>query len=160
MKMKKSSDMNFVFFLISVILVSSLAGTAFAQQEGTLTYQTIGIEREFTEEEINDMKHKAVLITLQNGSFMIEFFPEDAPNTVYNFLKLVESGYYDGVIFHRIIPGFMIQAGDPTTKDPGTPRVSWGSGGPGYNIKGEFNALQHDRGIVSVARSSHPDSAG
>ena len=160
MKMKKSSDMNFVFFLISIILVSSLAGTAFAQQEGTLTYQTIGIEREFTEEEINDMKHKAVLITLQNGSFMIEFFPEDAPNTVYNFLKLVESGYYDGVIFHRIIPGFMIQAGDPVTKDPDTPRVSWGSGGPGYNIKGEFNALQHDRGIVSMARSSHPDSAG
>ena len=91
---------------------------------------------------------------------MIEFFPEDAPNTVHNFLKLVESGYYDGTVFHRIIPGFMIQTGDPNTKDPDVDRSLWGQGGPGYNIDEEFNTLQHDRGIVSMARSQHVDSAG
>ena len=106
------------------------------------------------------MKQKAVLITMNGGTFMIEFFPEDAPNTVHNFLKLVESGYYDGTVFHRIIPGFMIQGGDPNTKDPDVDRSLWGQGGPGYNIDEEFNTLQHDRGIVSMARSQHVDSAG
>jgi peptidyl-prolyl cis-trans isomerase B (cyclophilin B) len=91
---------------------------------------------------------------------MIQFFPEDAPNTVNNFLKLVESGYYDGVVFHRIIPNFMIQVGDPNTKGPDSDRGLWGQGGPGYTINEEFNTIQHDRGIVSMARSSHPDSAG
>jgi len=122
--------------------------------------QTISAEKEFSREEIDEMKSKAVLITMNDGSFMIELFPEDAPNTVNNFLKLVESGFYDGVVFHRIIPGFMIQAGDPNTKDPEVDRSSWGQGGPGYNINAEFNTLQHDRGIVSMARSQHPDSAG
>jgi len=106
------------------------------------------------------MKHKAVLITMHEGTFTIEFFPEDAPNTVHNFLQLVESGYYDGIVFHRIITGFMIQAGDPNTKDPEIDRSLWGQGGPGYQIQEEFNTLQHDRGIVSMARSNHPDSAG
>ena len=116
--------------------------------------------KEFSQEEIAEMKQKAVLITMHEGTFMIEFFPEDAPNTVHNFLQLVESGFYDGVIFHRIIPGFMIQAGDPNTKDPDVDRSLWGQGGPGYHIQEEFNTLQHDRGIVSMARSAHPDSAG
>jgi peptidyl-prolyl cis-trans isomerase B (cyclophilin B) len=75
-------------------------------------------------------------------------------------LKLVESGYYDGIVFHRIIPGFMIQTGDPNTKDPDVDRSLWGQGGPGYQIKEEFNSIQHNRGIVSMARSSHVDSAG
>ena len=116
--------------------------------------------REFSPEEIDEMKHKAVLISMQEGTFMIELFPEDAPNTVHNFLKLVESGYYDGVVFHRIIPGFVIQTGDPNTKDPEVDRSLWGQGDPGYTINEEFNTLQHDRGIVSMARSEHPDSAG
>jgi peptidyl-prolyl cis-trans isomerase B (cyclophilin B) len=87
----------------------------------------------------------------------IELFPEVAPNTVHNFISLVQKGYYDGLIFHRIIPGFMIQGGDPT----GT-----GTGGPGYSIKGEFeqngfaNTLQHQRGVISMARTNRPDSAG
>jgi peptidyl-prolyl cis-trans isomerase B (cyclophilin B) len=97
---------------------------------------------------------------MNGGTFLIEFFPEDAPRAVHNFLKLVESGYYDGIVFHRIIPGFMIQAGDPNTKDPDADRSLWGQGGPGYQIKEEFNTIQHDRGIVSMARSNHPDSAG
>ena len=91
---------------------------------------------------------------------MIELFPADAPNTVNNFLKLVESGFYDGVVFHRIIPNFMIQAGDPNTVGPDSDRSIWGQGGPGYTIHEEFNTIQHDRGIVSMARSNHPDSAG
>ena len=144
--------MNFRFFIISIILTSGFVGVTFAE--------TVSAEKEFSQEEIDEMKLKAVLITMNEGTFMIELFPEDAPNTVHNFLKLVESGYYDGIVFHRILPGFMIQAGDPNTKDPESDRSLWGQGGPGYNINAEFNTLQHDRGIVSMARSQHPDSAG
>jgi len=146
--------MNFKFLIISVVILSGFAGSAFAQQ-------TVQLEpQEFSQEEIDEMKQKAVIITMNGGTFFIEFFPEDAPNTVHNFLELVESGYYDGIVFHRIIPGFMIQAGDPNTKDPDADRSLWGQGGPGYQIQEEFNTIQHDRGIVSMARSNHPDTAG
>jgi len=134
--------------------MSGFVGSAFAQQTVQLTPQ------EFSQQEIDEMKQKAVLITMNGGTFLIEFFPEDAPNTVHNFLKLVESGYYDGMVFHRIIPGFMIQTGDPNTKDPDVDRSLWGQGGPGYQINEEFNTIQHDRGIVSMARSNHVDTAG
>lgn len=91
------------------------------------------------------------------GVIKVELFPDVAPNTVNNFISLVQAGFYDGVIFHRVIPGFMIQGGDPT----GT-----GMGGPGYSIRGEFsqngfeNSLKHERGVISMARTSVPDSAG
>ena len=149
--------MNFKFFIISIIsilITSGLVGSAFAQQIVLLEQQ------EFTQEEIDKMRNTAVLITTHEGTFTIELYPEDAPNTVHNFLKLIESGYYDGMIFHRIIPNFMIQVGDPNTKDPESDRSLWGTGGPGYRIHEEFNTLQHDRGAVSMARSSHVDSAG
>lgn len=101
---------------------------------------------------------KAVRIEMENGDVMrAELYPEIAPETVKNFVDLVEKGFYDGTIFHRVIPGFMIQGGDPT----GT-----GTGGPGHSIKGEFssngfeNNLKHDLGVLSMARSMHPDSAG
>jgi Peptidyl-prolyl cis-trans isomerase (rotamase) - cyclophilin family len=101
---------------------------------------------------------KIVKIEMENGEVMrAELYPEIAPESVKNFISLVEKGFYDGVIFHRVIPGFMIQGGDPT----GT-----GTGGPGYSIKGEFSAngfennLQHDRGVLSMARSMDPNSAG
>jgi len=152
--------------------MSGFAGTAFAEEhiERCLEY-TNGVctsvlpevyapIKEYSQEEIDEMKYKAVQITMNGGTFLIEFFPEDAPNTVHNFLELVESGYYDGIVFHRIIPGFMIQAGDPNTKDPNSDRETWGQGGPGYQIKEEFNVIQHDRGIVSMARTNHPDTAG
>ena len=136
--------------------MSGFAGSAFAQVQLT--------PQEFSQQEIEEMKNKAVLITMNGGTFLIEFFPEDAPNTVHNFLKLVESGYYDGIVFHRIIPGFMIQTGDPNTKAiedyPDVDRSLWGQGGPGYQINEEFNTIQHDRGIVSMARSNHIDTAG
>ena len=101
---------------------------------------------------------KIVRIEMENGDVMrAELYPETAPETVKNFIDLVEKGFYDGTIFHRVIPGFMIQGGDPT----GT-----GTGGPGHQIKGEFSAngfennLKHDRGVLSMARSMQPDSAG
>ena len=104
------------------------------------------------------MKNPIVTFTMENGSVIkAELYPETAPNTVANFVHLVESGFYDGLIFHRVIPRFMIQGGDPT----GT-----GMGGPGWRIKGEFarngvkNDLKHTRGVLSMARSMHPDSAG
>ena len=99
-----------------------------------------------------------VTFTMENGNTMkAEIYPEVAPNTVNNFISLVKKGFYDGLIFHRIISGFMIQGGDPD----GT-----GMGGPGYSIKGEFsyngvdNNLKHSRGVLSMARAQHPDSAG
>ncbi|RNJ76695.1 MAG: peptidylprolyl isomerase [Nitrosopumilus sp. B06] len=93
-----------------------------------------------------------------HGQIVIEFFSDDAPNHVENFVSLAESGSYDGTLFHRIISGFMIQGGDPNTisGDPGT----WGGGGPDENVDAEFNTIKHIRGIVSMARSGHPDSAG
>jgi len=150
----KTTNMNFKFLIISAVIMSGFAGSAFAQQAVQLEPQ------EFSQQEIEEMKNKAVHITMNGGTFLIEFFPEEAPNTVHNFLKLVESGYYDGIVFHRIIPGFMIQTGDPNTKDPNSERSLWGQGGPGYQINEEFNTIQHDRGIVSMARSNHPDTAG
>ena len=106
------------------------------------------------------MKNPIVTIKMQNAELApitIELYPEIAPNTVRNFVSLVESGFYNGIIFHRVIPGFMIQGGDPQ---------GIGIGGPGYSIKGEFaangfkNDLAHTRGVISMARAMDPDSAG
>ena len=123
----------------------------------------------------SENEEKLVVLDTRSGIIIIELFPEDAPNTVDNFLKLIDSGYYDRTLFHRVINGFMIQGGDPNTKiteadladyehDSGfvfkVDPTNWGTGGPGYSIQAEFNTLEHDRGIVSMARSAHPDSAG
>jgi len=101
---------------------------------------------------------KLVVLETNLGDLVIEFFPDDAPNHVANFINLTESGFYDGVLFHRIIPGFMIQGGDPNTinGDPNT----WGTGGPSTNVNAEFNTIKHNRGIVSMARSQDPNSGG
>ena len=93
------------------------------------------------------------------GDMDIVFFPEKAPKHVENFIALAKSGFYNGTIFHRVIPGFMIQGGDPNTKDLNKPET-YGHGGPGYTIKAEFSNTPHKRGIVSMARSSDPNSAG
>ncbi len=138
--------------MISILITSSLIGSAFALEQVAT--------QKFTQEEIDKMKNTAVQIKTYDGNILIEFYPEDAPNTVNHFLNLVESGYYDGIVFHRIIPGFMIQAGDPNTKDTESDRSLWGSGGSDYQIDEEFNTLQHDRGAISMARSQHKDSAG
>jgi len=99
-----------------------------------------------------------VILETTLGNIVIEFFPEDAPKTVDNFLNLAESGFYDGVIFHRIIKDFMIQGGDPLSKDPEL-KSKWGTGDAGQNIEAEFNTIKHNRGILSMARSADPDSA-
>ena len=103
------------------------------------------------------MSNPIVTMETTAGTMKIELYPDVAPNTVNNFISLVQKGFYDGLIFHRVIPGFMIQGGDPE---------GMGYGGPGYGIRGEFarnrfnNPLKHTRGVLSMARSQHPDSAG
>ncbi len=105
------------------------------------------------------MRNPIVTFEMENGKIMkAELYPDKAPNTVNNFISLVSDGFYDGLIFHRVIPGFMIQGGDP---------AGVGTGGPGYNIKGEFaingfkgNDLKHERGVLSMARAMAPNSAG
>ena len=92
------------------------------------------------------------------GNIKFKLLPDLAPETVRNFVKLSKSGFYNGTLFHRVIPKFMIQGGDPNTKD--SDKSKWGLGGPGYNIKAEFSSRSHLRGIVSMARSTDPDSAG
>ena len=94
------------------------------------------------------------------GEIEIEFLTDKAPGHVKNFTDLAKKGFYDGTTFHRVIPGFMIQGGDPNTKDPKGPRSRHGTGGPGYTIKAEFNDTPHKRGVVSMARAQDPNSAG
>ncbi len=97
------------------------------------------------------MKPMAVITLEKAGEIKIEFFPEDAPKTVENFVTLAKKGFYDGLTFHRVVPGFVVQGGDPKGN---------GTGGPGYTIKAEFNKRKHTRGTVAMARSQDPDSAG
>jgi peptidyl-prolyl cis-trans isomerase B (cyclophilin B) len=103
-------------------------------------------------------KEVAVIKTTE-GEMVLEFWPEVAPKTVENFKKLAQDGFYDGTCFHRVIKGFMIQGGDPKTKEA-SKESEWGTGDPGYKIKAEFNDKSHVRGVISMARSQNPDSAG
>ena len=98
------------------------------------------------------------VIETKFGKIVVEFFEDKAPGHVKNFKALAKKGFYDGTIFHRVIPGFMIQGGDPNTKSDD--RSNHGMGGPGYSIKAEFNDTPHKRGILSMARSQDPNSAG
>ena len=99
------------------------------------------------------------MIETNFGNIELNLLPELAPETVRNFTKLAESEFYNGSLFHRVIPGFMIQGGDPNTKKPEL-RAQWGMGGPGYTVNAEFSSRSHLRGIVSMARSTDPNSAG
>ena len=98
------------------------------------------------------------IIETNLGTIVFKLLPELAPETVRSFEKLIKDGFYDGTLFHRVIPGFMIQGGDPNTK--GGNKSTWGTGGPGYTIKAEFSSRSHYRGIVSMARAQDPNSAG
>src|SRR5438445_8961703 len=102
---------------------------------------------------------EAAVIKTSEGEMVAEFWPDVAPKTVENFKTLAKKGFYDGTAFHRVIKGFMIQGGDPKTKDPAL-ESEWGTGGPGYSIKAEFNDRPHVRGVLSMARSADPNSAG
>ena len=106
-----------------------------------------------------DTKAPHVLIKTKFGEMEAVLFPDLAPKHVESFLKLAKSGFYNGTLFHRIIPGFMIQGGDPLTKDPAN-RSRYGTGGPGYTVPAEFNRVIHEKGILSAARTADPNSAG
>jgi peptidyl-prolyl cis-trans isomerase B (cyclophilin B) len=114
--------------------------------------------RTFKKEEIKKMAETRAVIETKFGNIELKFFPDVAPNHVNNFIELAKKGFYDGTTFHRVIPGFMIQGGDPNTKD--ADKSSHGMGGPGHQVKAEFNEKPHKRGILSMARAANPDSAG
>jgi len=115
-------------------------------------------EKKFTKEEIKKMAETQAIIETKFGNVEIKFFPDVAPNHVNNFIELAKKGFYDGTTFHRVIPGFMIQGGDPNSKNPD--KSKHGIGGPGHTVKAEFSNKPHKRGILSMARAANPDSAG
>lgn len=140
--------MHLAFLLAVAVLVATGATGADAEVRS----------RKFTDEEIGKMAATKAVIETTLGKIELRFMPEVAPNHVDNFITLAKEGFFDGTVFHRVIPGFMIQGGDPLSKD--TNRAAHGTGGPGYNVKAEFSKTSHKRGIMSMARSADPDSAG
>ena len=115
-------------------------------------------QKNFTKEEVKKMSDTRAVIETKFGNIGLKFFPDVAPNHVNNFIELAKKGFYDGTTFHRVIPGFMIQGGDPNSKN--ADKSGHGMGGPGYMIKAEFNNKPHKRGTLSMARAASPDSAG
>jgi cyclophilin family peptidyl-prolyl cis-trans isomerase len=132
----------------ALVAVTFLASAASAQVKS----------RKFSKEEIRKMAETRAVIETKFGNIELKFFPDVAPNHVNNFIELAKKGFYDGTTFHRVIPGFMIQGGDPNSKEPNNSRL--GMGGPGYTLKAEFNNRPHKRGTLSMARAADPDSAG
>ncbi len=114
--------------------------------------------KKFTQEEIKKMADTRAVIETKFGNVELKFFPDVAPNHVNNFIELAKKGFYDGTIFHRVIPGFMIQGGDPNSRNAN--KAAHGTGGPGYTVKAEFNDKPHKRGTLSMARAADPNSAG
>jgi peptidyl-prolyl cis-trans isomerase B (cyclophilin B) len=112
----------------------------------------------FSKAEVEKMANTHAIIETKFGKIELKFYPEKAPNHVNNFMELSKSGFYNGTTFHRVIPGFMIQGGCPLSKDDN--RGNDGTGGPGYNVKAEFNDISHKRGILSMARTGDPNGAG
>ncbi len=130
----------------SIVLTVLLSSALFAAEEKK-------------EEKTTVNANEVAVIKTSEGEMVVQFWTDAAPNTIENFKKLAREGFYDGTIFHRIVKGFMIQGGDPNSKDPAKEN-SYGEGGPSYKIKAEFNDHSHQRGVISMARSSDPDSAG
>jgi peptidyl-prolyl cis-trans isomerase B (cyclophilin B) len=120
--------------------------------------QARGAEKKETSS-MNDSKKEVAVIKTTEGEMVCELWPDVAPKTVENFKKLANAGFYDGTAFHRIIRNFMVQGGDPLTKDAKN-ESRFGTGGPGYSVKAEFNDRPHERGVLSMARSQDPNSAG
>jgi len=133
---------------LSIFAVAMLLGSAaFAADEKKAENPTMNASNE------------VAVIRTSEGDMVVRFWNDAAPNTIENFKKLARSGFYDSTIFHRVVKGFMIQGGDPNSKDPAKEN-KYGEGGPGYKIKAEFNNHSHERGVVSMAREPNPDSAG
>jgi len=140
--------MPLVSMRLSIVLaITILASAAFA------------VEERKEEKTAMSNSNEVAVIKTNEGEMVVQFWTDAAPNTIENFKKLARQGLYDGTIFHRIVKGFMIQGGDPNSKDPAK-EDSYGQGGPGYKVKAEFNNHSHDRGAISMARGPDPDSAG
>ena len=137
--------------MMNAVLIITLLFVVFAYAEEPRN-------KKFTKEEIKKMSETKAVIETKLGNIELKFFPDVAPNHVNNFIELARKGFYDGTTFHRVIPGFMIQGGDPNSKNPD--RSKHGQGDPGYKVKAEFNDKPHKRGTLSMARAGHPDSAG
>src|SRR5713226_2042153 len=132
---------------LSILAVVLMSGAVFVAEEKKEEKTSVNASNE------------VAAIKTSEGEMVIEFWKDAAPNTIENFKKLARAGFYNGTIFHRIVKGFMIQGGDPNSKDPGKEN-KYGQGGPGYKIKAEFNHHSHERGVISMAREPDPDSAG
>jgi peptidyl-prolyl cis-trans isomerase B (cyclophilin B) len=130
----------------SILLLAVLSAVVFAAEEKKET-------------SLMSNSNEVAVIKTNEGEMVVQFWTDAAPNTIENFKKLARQGFYDGTIFHRIVKGFMIQGGDPNSKDAAK-EGAYGEGGPGYEIKAEFNNHSHDRGVLSMARGPDPDSAG
>ncbi len=140
--------MRFLKWLAVLLFLVVLVNAAFAEVRS----------KKFTQEEIKKMAETKAVIETKFGNIELRFFPDVAPNHVNNFIELAKKGFYDGTTFHRVIPGFMIQGGDPNSKSHD--KSTHGMGGPGYQLKAEFSNKPHKRGVLSMARSANPDSAG
>jgi peptidyl-prolyl cis-trans isomerase B (cyclophilin B) len=145
--MSSEVETSLTIMKLSILSVILLSSTLFAAEQ-----------KKEEKTPVNTSSEVAVIKTSE-GEMVLEFWTDAAPNTIENFKKLARSGFYDGTIFHRIVKGFMIQGGDPNSKDPAKEN-KYGEGGPGYKIKAEFNDHSHDRGVISMAREPNPDSAG
>lgn len=155
--MKKQLS-NLIFIVLIAIVLIGCQNDGNIEENKETNNNTNTKANVETETDNEESIHPIVTMTMADGGEVtIELMPEIAPNTVNNFISLAEDGFYDGLIFHRVIPGFMVQGGDPSGN---------GTGGPGYSIAGEFksnefdNNLTHERNVISMARSQHPDSAG
>ena len=140
-----------IFFIAIFAVFMSFVASAQSTMPAPKTITT-------TKEEVKNMSGTKAIVETKFGNITLKFFPDVAPGHVKNFIDLAKKGFYDGTTFHRVIPGFMIQGGDPNSKDANKSRH--GQGGPGYTIKAEFNDKPHKRGTLSMARAGHPDSAG
>ncbi len=138
--------------ILSCLAAVSLGAAAFSEEPKTEDKKT-------EEKKPVSTPNEVAVIKTSEGELTVEFWSDVAPKTVENFKKLAKDGFYDGTAFHRIIKGFMIQGGDPNTKDPAK-EDQYGTGGPGYQIAAEFSEKSHQRGVLSMARSSDPNSAG
>ena len=145
--------------ITSICALSLVLGLHLASAEDTNKEQPKAESAASKQENKTVNTNEVAVIKTTEGEMVVEFWPDVAPKTVENFKTLAKKGFYDGTCFHRVIKGFMIQGGDPLTKEA-SKEASWGTGGPGYQVKAEFNDRHHDRGVLSMARSQNPDSAG
>ncbi len=145
--------------LFSLCIVALALGLASVRAEDKAATNAPAAKPEAKDAKPSTSTNMVAVIKTTEGTMVIEFWPDVAPKTVENFETLAKKGFYDGTCFHRVIKGFMIQGGDPLTKDP-SQESRWGTGDPGYKVKAEFNDRPHVRGVISMARSRDPDSAG